>query len=167
MKLVIMAVVLLGSASSFAFGTYNKEVNDQAAKKGFKNISTYCEATVINGQGAKGNLDVEIREFTNKKGEVISVVSYMINESGAEHYLYTDVIPLSVGKALKSSDVVGKRTEVLMEDDKKVIEYETKGSLRSLLAADGAIQIEEVKLNKETKSYNINSDTYLECDEKI
>ncbi|MNL06456.1 hypothetical protein D3C87_1270910 [compost metagenome] len=117
MKFLISTVILLGSVNAFAFGTYSEEYNKLAAKRGYTDVTNYCEASAMLGQGAKGNLDLTIREYRNKKGQALTIVNYMINETAAEHYDMTDIIPLSITEAIKSKDVVGTRFEYLIEDE--------------------------------------------------
>lgn len=115
MKFLISTVILLGSVNAFAFGTYSEEYRKLAAKLGYADPTNYCEASVMRGQGAKGDLDLTIREYKNEKGQALTIVNYMINESADEKYDMTEVIPLSITKAIKSKDVEGTRFEYLIE----------------------------------------------------
>lgn len=117
MKLIISAFILLGSANASAFGTYSEEYNAVAAKRGYKKNANYCEASAMFGQGAKGNLDLTIREYRNDKGQALTIVNYMINETAGEHYDMTEIIPLSITEAVKSKNVEGSRYEYLLEDE--------------------------------------------------
>ncbi|MNL06457.1 hypothetical protein D3C87_1270920 [compost metagenome] len=188
MKLIISAFIFMGSVNASAFGTYSEEYNALAASKGFTNISNYCEAGAMNGQGASGILELTIREYKNEKGDSLTIVNYQPNDTAVEYYDTTDIFPLSITKAIQSRDVKGTRISGIREDllpeeyelealNPRSYESETKGALAQLLLgvdekelatiSEDKLDLKRININKFTKNYDLNDDVFIECYEKI
>lgn len=126
-----------------------KNAADIAIQHGFRQKTNHCSLHISLGQGAHGDLDIDLQEFENQNRKRITTAYYVINEAANIKDDYIDFVTSSINNVFKSKNVISE----------KMWDYDIKATHK--------FKIRKLKINKRTHTYLVDQDITLECEKPL